>query len=112
MATNGNTSTDEALLPTRSDPAGDFLSVYAGPTGGDLDVIAFDAILTGPDEVVLVSTQAAPTGTTPGASYVWGIDRGAGTEPFPTLDPPTGEGVIFDSVVVLLPDGTGSFIDL
>ncbi len=41
-----------------------------------------------------------------------GIDRGAGTEPFPTLDPPTREGVIFDSVVVLLPDDTGVFLDL
>jgi hypothetical protein len=43
---------------------------------------------------------------------VWGIDRGAGIELFPTLDPPTGEGVTFDAVVVLLPDGTGSLIDL
>jgi hypothetical protein len=36
----------------------------------------------------------------------------AGTEPFPELDPPTGEGVIFDSVVVLLADATGFFLDL
>ena len=94
------------------DPVGDFLSVYTGPPNGDLDVIAVDAFLSEPDEVVLVATHAAPIGATPGAAYVWGIDRGAGTEPFPTLDPPTGEGVVFDSVVILLPDGTGSFVDL
>jgi hypothetical protein len=99
-------------LPARIDPAGDFLSVYTGPLNGDLDVTAFDAVLSVPDEVVLVGTHAAPIGTTPGAAYVWGIDRGAGIELFPTLDPPTGEGVTFDAVVVLLPDGTGSLIDL
>ena len=98
--------------PIRLDPIGDFLSVYAGPANGDLDVVAVGAFLSEPDEVVLSGTHAGLVGTTPGAAYVWGIDRGAGTEPFPTLDPPTGEGVAFDAVVVLLPDGTGSFIDL
>lgn len=98
--------------PIRLDPIGDFLSVYTGPANGDLDVVAVGAFLSGPDEVVLSGTHAGLVGTTPGAAYVWGIDRGAGTEPFPTLDPPTGEGVSFDAVVVLLPDGTGSFIDL
>lgn len=98
--------------PIRLDPIGDFLSVYTGPTNGDLDVVAVGAFLSGPDEVVLSGTHAGLIGTTPGAAYVWGIDRGAGIEPFPTLDPPTGEGVTFDAVVVLLPDGTGSFIDL
>jgi hypothetical protein len=62
--------------------------------------------------VVLRGVHAAPVGTTQGAAYVWGIDRGAGVELFPTLDPPTGEGVAFDAAVVLLPDGTGSLIDL
>jgi hypothetical protein len=75
-------------------------------------VVAVGAFLSEPDEVVLSGTHAGLVGTTPGAAYVWGIDRGAGTEPFPTLDPPTGEGVAFDAVMVLLPDGTGSFIDL
>lgn len=95
-----------------ADPLGDFLSVYTGPTNGDLDVTAVEAFLPASNRVVLVGTHAAPIGTTPGAAYVWGIDRGAGTEPFPTLDPPTGQGVSFDSVVVLLPDGTGFFLDI
>lgn len=94
------------------DPTGDFLDVYTGPQNGDLDVTAVDAVLTGSGSVTLTGTHAAAIGTTPGAAYVWGIDRGAGTEPFPTLDPPTGEGVFFDSVVVLLPNGTGFFLDL
>lgn len=94
------------------DPTGDFLDVYTGPQNGDLDVTAVDAVLTGSGSVTLTGTHAAAIGTTTGAVYVWGIDRGAGTEPFPTFDPPTGEGVIFDSVVVLLPDGTGFFLDL
>lgn len=94
------------------DPTGDFLDVYAGPHNGDLDVTSVDAVLTGSGTVTLSSTQAGAIGTTAGASYVWGIDRGAGTEPFPTFDPPTGEGVFFDSVVVVLPDGTAFFLDL
>ena len=60
----------------------------------------------------LSGTHAARIGTTPGAAYVWGIDRGAGTELLTELDPPAGEGVTFDAVVILLPDVTGSFIDL
>lgn len=96
----------------RTDPVSDFLPIYAGPENGDLDVAAVDAVLTGPDEVVLSGTHAARIGTTPGAAYVWGIDRGAGPELLTELDPPAGEGVTFDAVVILLPDVTGSFIDL
>lgn len=101
-----------ASATARIDPVGDFLPVYTGPANGDLDVASVDAVLSGPDEVVLVGTHAGPIGTTPGAAYVWGIDRGAGTDLLSTLDPPAGEGVTFDAVAILLPDGTGSFIDL
>jgi hypothetical protein len=104
--------TPTAGSSARSDPAGDFLAIYTGPENGDLDVTSVDAFFSGPDEVVLVATHADAIGTTPEAAYVWGIDRGAGTELLATLDPPAGEGVTFDSVVVLLADGTGSFIDL
>ena len=103
------TTSAEALI---IDAQGDFLDVYVGPENGDLDVTAVDAILTGPGTVTLTGTHAAAIGTTTGSAYVWGIDRGAGIEPFPTLDPPTGEGVIFDSVVVLFADGTGFFLDV
>jgi MYXO-CTERM domain-containing protein len=104
-----------AALPASAviiDATGDFLSVYDGPANGDLDVAQVDAILSEPGEVTLIGTHAAAIGTTPGATYVWGIDRGAGTEPFPTFSPPTGQGVFFDSVISLSPNGSGAFIDL
>ena len=104
-----------AAMPAQAvivDPVGDFLTVYTGPPNGDLDVTAVDAVLSGAGAVNLVGTHAAAIGTTPGAAYVWGIDRGAGTELLTMLDPPAGEGVTFDSVVVLLPDATGFFLDL
>jgi len=103
-----------AALPAKAviiDATGDFLSVYDGPANGDLDVTSVDAFLSAPGEVTLVATHAGAIGSTAGAVYVWGVDRGAGVEPFPTLNPPTGEGVIFDSVVALNPNGTGAFID-
>ncbi len=92
-------------IPIRFDPVGDFLSAYAGPARGDLDVVMAGPFLSGPDEVVLSGTHADLIGTTPGAAYVWGIDRGAGAELLTMLDPPVGEGVVFDAVVVVLPDG-------
>ena len=45
-------------------------------------------------------------GTTSSAFYVWGIDRGAGTEKFNTGANPIGAGVKFDTVVIFRLDGT------
>ena len=101
-----------ATAATIADAAGDFLPTYAGPRGGDLDVLAVSAVRSGLDWVTLTGEHAAAIGTTAGAAYIWGINRGAGIEPFPTFDPPTGQGVFFDSYVVLRPDGTGSLTDL
>lgn len=94
------------------DPAGDFLSTYAGPHNGDLDVISVDAVRSGDQSVTLTGTQAATVGTTSGAAYVWGINRGQGVEPFPTFDPPTGKGIVFDAYVILTNEGTGTITDL
>jgi hypothetical protein len=87
------------------DPVGDFLSVYTGPQNGDLDVTSVAARITGPGEVVLTGTHAGAIGTTPGAVYVWGIDRGGGDDILADLDPPAGAGVTFNAVVVLDPAG-------
>lgn len=87
------------------DPAGDFLSIYAGPQNGDLDVTQVDARITGPGEVRLTGTHAGAIGTTPGAVYVWGIDRGSGDDILADLDPAAGAGVAFDAVAVLDPAG-------
>lgn len=91
-----------------SDPLGDFLPTYtAGPKGADLDVLAADAVYDG-TSFILSSTEAGPIRTTPGALFVWGIDRGRGTARFPTLAP----GVTFDSVVSINPTGTTRVTDL
>jgi hypothetical protein len=94
-----------------ADATGDFLSTYSGPNAGDLDVTSVDAHRSG-QTVTLTANLAADLGATAGAAYVWGINRGAGVEPFPTFDPPTGQGVKFDAYVILSPSGTGTLTDL
>jgi hypothetical protein len=94
-----------------SDPAGDFLPTYTGIQGGDLDVVKAEVTLKG-NQLLFSTDLAADVGTTPGAFYVFGLDRGRGTQRFVTGTPSTGAGVVFDSVVILRPDGTASFNDL
>jgi hypothetical protein len=94
-----------------SDPSGDFLPTYTGLKGGDLDVLGAEVTLKG-DRLFFSADLAAPIGTTPGALFVFGLDRGKGTQRFVAGTPSTGAGVFFDSVVILRPDGTGAFNDL
>jgi MYXO-CTERM domain-containing protein len=94
-----------------SDPTGDFLPTFTGTKGGDLDVVSSEVTLNG-SQLFFSATLAGPVGTTTGALYVFGLDRGQGTQRFVTGTPPIGAGVFFDSVVVLRPDGTGNFNDL
>ena len=54
-------------------------------------------------------TVNGAVGTTTNGAWVWGLDRGQGTERF---QPAFGAGVKFDSVVALFANQTGSFIDL
>jgi hypothetical protein len=92
---------------TRTDAANDYLPTYTGVKNGDLDVLNFSAIRAG-SGVVLSSTQNGAVGTTAGGIYVWGVNRGAGTAGFGVslgLDK-----VLFDAVVVLLPNGTGRVV--
>jgi hypothetical protein len=95
----------------KADPAGDFLGTYTGPHGGDLDVTSFDVRFQGP-YFRLTATMGGVIGTTPGAIYVWGLNRGAGTERFVGGTPSIGSGVRFDSVLLLRPNGTGTFSDI
>ncbi len=95
------------------DPSGDFLASYTGPQGGDLDVLAAEVrVNTSAGTIQFFSTMAADIGTTTGVTYVFGLNRGAGTERFNTGGLPVGAGVFFDSVVQLRPNGTGQFNDL
>jgi hypothetical protein len=92
------------------DAAGDFLSTYtAGPLNGDLDVLSIRFEFDNVSTFRFFSTQAGPIGTTPGAAYVWGINRGAGVANFASLGLPD---IRFDAVVALIPGGTSLFIDL
>lgn len=93
-----------AAAMTYTDAANDFLTTYTGPHNGDLDVLQYSASIVG-DNFVVSSTMAAAIGMTANAIYVWGVDRGKGTAGFGAslgLDK-----VLFDSVIVLRPDGTG-----
>jgi len=91
------------------DPAGDFLASYIGSTNPDMDVLSSEVVLDVPNSTLrFTGTEAGAIGTTDGAYFVWGLDRGQGTEMFGALGP----GVLFDSVVALREDGTGFFLDL
>jgi hypothetical protein len=79
-----------------TDPVGDFLPTYLGPKNGDLDVVGAEVGFNGTNFLLHV-VMNAPVGTTTGAVYVFGFNRGAGTVGFPTLAP----GVRFDGVIVL-----------
>jgi PEP-CTERM motif-containing protein len=100
-----------ALAALITDPAGDFLATYTGPLGGDLDVLTAEAILKG-TQLTLTATLNGDVGTTAGGVYVWGVDRGAGVPIFQSNTPPIGEGVLFDSVVVLNTNLTGAVVEI
>lgn len=92
-----------------NDPVGDFLATYTGPQGADLDVVTAEPILNG-TQLTLTATLNGAIGTTSGAIYVWGVDRGGGLPLFQGGSPPIGPGVLFDSVVILNPDETGAVV--
>ena len=92
-----------------TDPTGDFLPGYGGSHNGDLDVISADVTYnSGTHLFDFTATLNAPVATTSSAFYVWGIDRGAGTERFNTGPAPIGAGVKFDTVVIFRLDGTAT----
>ena len=92
-----------------ADPTGDFLPGYAGSHNGDLDVVGATVTYDAATHLFdFTATLAAPVATTSGAFYVWGIDRGAGTEKFNTGPAPIGAGVKFDTVVIFRLDGTAT----
>ena len=97
------------------DPAGDFLPTYTGTKDPGLDVISAGVTFDGA-QFVLTATMAGPIASllssVPTALFVWGLDRGAGTQRFVSGSPSIGAGVSFDSVLVLRLDGTGVFNDL
>src|SRR5262245_21013264 len=94
-----------------TDAAGDFLPTFIGTPGGDLDVLSAGVLLSN-DRFRFSATLNGRIGTTPGGLYVFGLDRGAGTERFVSATPSVGQGIFFDSVLVISANGTGTFNDL
>jgi len=91
------------------DPANDFLPSYTGAKAGDLDVLSSVVTYNSSTDIFSFSaTFDAPVGTTQSAFYVWGLDRGQGTERFNTGAAPIGAGVKFDSVVIFTQDGSAT----
>lgn len=90
-----------------TDSEGDFLSTFAGSsTSTDLDVLSATVLYDATHDLFkLTATMSGAVGTTANALYVWGVNRGAGTANFAAFGI---DGVRFDSVVLLRPDGSGS----
>jgi len=103
----------EAAAAPVVDGAGDFLGTYTGPQNGDLDVITSEVFYdTGANTLTFTATLNAPINTTANALFVWGVDRGAGTEQFLAGAPPIGNGVFFDSVFVAAPTAGVGIVNL
>lgn len=88
------------------DPAGDFLPTHVGPALASVD-IREASVIGFSGSFIFYSAMNGLLGDV-GTSYVWGIDRGAGTAGLFAGTPPVGPGVTFDAVVVVRPDGSGT----
>jgi hypothetical protein len=96
-----------------TDPAGDILSTFAGSLpSNDLDVLDATVLYDSSTDLYrLTATVNDAPGTTPGGLYVWGVNTGAGTTN-PGFVANGIDGVRFNEVVLVQPDGTGSIINL
>ena len=84
------------------DASGLFLPTYQGVQAADLDIISSQVFFDG-SRFAFTATMNGAIGTTPGAFYVFGLDRGTGASNFGSINNP---GVKFDGTVILRP-GTG-----
>jgi hypothetical protein len=94
-----------------ADPHGDLLATYTGPPDGDLDILSGSAEFTS-DDLLLSSTMNGPIGTTAGSLFLWGVDRGSGTDRLITSGPPAvgTPDMLLDAIVALLANGTGRVV--
>jgi hypothetical protein len=91
------------------DPSNDFLTTYTGPHAGDLDVLSANVAYNASAQTfTFTATLDGAIGTTSGAIYVFGLDRGQGIARFASIGI---DQVKFDSVVVLGVNG-GTVRDL
>lgn len=91
-----------------TDPANDFLPTFTGTKSGDLDVLSAFATYDG-SQFHLGATLNGAVGTLPTSLYVFGINRGAGTANFASIN---AAGVIFDAVITVTGAGVVGGRDL
>ena len=91
------------------DATGDFLASFTGTQNADLDVVSA-SVLFNPNAHIftLTGTMAGALGTTPGAVYVWGVNRGQGVASFAGLG---ATNVLFDMVIAINANGSGQITD-
>jgi hypothetical protein len=109
LATALAAGTPAPLSAQAGDAEGDFLPTYAGPRTADLDVRSVRFTYDGASTFRLLSTSFGDIGTTPGAAFVWGVNRGDGRANFANLGLPD---IRFDFLAALIPDGTSFYVDL
>lgn len=94
------------------DPVGDLLATYTGPADADIDITSGDVAFDG-TSFLFTATVAGAISPIPGQLYAWGINRGAGTARIDLLrDPDIAPGILFDAVVVMLPNGVLSVVTI
>ena len=94
------------------DPTADFLSTYTGPPDSDVDLIGGEVVFDG-TSFLFTATVAGAITPTPGQLYAWGINRGTGSPRLDLLrDPDIAPGILFDAVVVMLPNGLLSIVTI
>ena len=108
-----------AHATTVHDDAHDRLPTFVANTAttdnfDDLDVVSASATFDD-QNLYLSATMAGAIGSTVDGFYVWGLDTGSGIPFFQNLhnsdplhQPDIGNGVIFDTFIILNPNGTGS----
>ena len=97
-----------ARATTFTDPTGDFLATYTGPHNDDLDILSGSAVFNA-NYLVLSSTMKGPIGTTNGSLFLWGVDRGSGTDRLITSGPPAvgTPDMLLDAIVRFDASGSG-----
>ena len=91
------------------DPAGDFIPSYVFPKNADLDVVSADVLYDKhAGTFTLIGTMNGVINQASSNAYVFGFDRGIGQPLLVNI----ASNVLFDSVVILNADKSGSFTDI
>jgi hypothetical protein len=102
-----------AVFSGITDNPNDILSTFGGNASlsKDLDVLNATVLYDSTsDSYLLSATLNGTPGTTPAGLYVWGVNTGAGTAN-PGFIANGVNGVRFNEVVLVQPNGTGTVVD-